>query len=620
MPAVVAQDFRAIVILSVSFLLSCSSVQSSSEHKPYYDAAYNDHNNPPEKMIPKVMMSEPNGVQIDIVSVRTQADYNFAMGETYSLEGQPQRAIESFKTVLIYDPDSVVVQLRLATEYVKLGMVSESIKYTESAIKLDPKKVEAYLFLGGLYSALKTYDSAIKQYEEVLKLDPNNSEAPLYLGAVYAEKKQFSKAIDFFKQAAKKDSGSILHLPWYYIGRVHLETKEYHLALKDFEKSLSIKKDFADGAVSLGGAYAKLNLPKKAIEVYQKFYKENGPNLKIAEILSQTYIEEEQFELALEQLRVLEEMGEDSLNVKVKMALIMIERKKYQEAIVKLKETLALEPSSDKIRFYLAAVYEEIKDYSSAVENYKLIPGESSYFADGVVHAAYLQKQNSDVSGAIKTVESALNKRTDNPQIYALYASLLDETSEYEKARTVLSGALVQFPENVQLHFFLGTIFDRLGKKDDLIKEMKKVISLDEKHVQAINYLAYTYAESALKLDEAEVLARRALSIEPEDGFVMDTLGWILFRQGRLKESVVLLEGAQRQQPKESIIAEHLGDVYIRYQLIEKAREMYELAAQLEKDTEKIKKIKQKISSTEVVQLPAVTKERKPASLSKDSH
>ncbi|MEN0057302.1 MAG: hypothetical protein AAGB31_00580, partial [Bdellovibrio sp.] len=82
---------------------------------------------------------------------------------------------------------------------------------------------------------------------------------------------------------------------------------------------------------------------------------------------------------------------------------------------------------------------------------------------------------------------------------------------------------------------------DRLGNKDVVIKEMQRVLEIDPNHVQGMNYLAFTWAEMNKNLGEAEKLARRALELEPQDGYVLDTLGWILYKQKRFNESIKFL-------------------------------------------------------------------------------
>lgn len=599
------------IIIASQVLLGCSSIPEKSQS--YSEAAYFDKNTPPAKFVPRAPASSEGVETIDPLYMRTQADYHFSLAEAYSLDGNVQKAIEAYKTVLLYDPDSATVMLRLASEFLKLGLTSQATQFTESALRIDPKNVEGYILLGGLYSANKLYDPAIRQYETVMKIDPNNQEAPMYLGAVYAEKKQYDKAIQHFKKLDDNEEYSNPHLPSYYIGRIYAEQKKWKEAEKYFKKSIAKRTEFTDAVLSLGSVYGKMNQPEKAIEIYRKYQKENGPSLRIAEILAQVYIEEENYEEALLQLKVLEENSEDVLSVKLKISLILIEQKKYPEAIKKLKETLDIEPESDKIRFYLAAVYEEINDYPNAIKEFRKIPAESGFFEDSVVHAGYLLRNSDKLDDAISVVETGLSKKKDSPQIYALYASLLDEKGDYQKAMTSLAEANQLFPENAQILFYLGTVYDKLQKPEEVEKTMKKVLELDKDHVNALNYLAYSWADKSTNLVQAEAMARRALALSQEDGFIMDTLGWVLFKQGRVKEAIPYLQAAANAQPNEAIILEHLGDAYHHQQMYMAAREMYmKVLGLLDSKDNKQKEIQDKISSIEIQNVDGV--KRQPAS------
>lgn len=163
----------------------------------------------------------------------------------------------------------------------------------------------------------------------------------------------------------------------------------------------------------------------------------------------------------------------------------------------------------------------------------------------------------------------------------------------------MLKGAIEKFPTNTQLIFFLGTMHDRIGQSNESISLMQRVIDLDKEHVQALNYLAYTYAELGSNLEEAEALSRRALALQPDDGYILDTLGWILFKRGDNEGAIKYLEAAFRIKPSEAIIAEHLGDAYLRHQMWQRATAMYRKAVEFEKDIEKGKKISEKLANVE---------------------
>ncbi|QDK43842.1 hypothetical protein DOM22_01025 [Bdellovibrio sp. ZAP7] len=588
--------------LFLSLTACATSTSHDSDKAPYYEASFNDHNRAPASLTPQPISSKDGQATLDPLYLRTQADYYFAMGEAYALEGNPNKAIESFKLTLVYDQNSPAVNMRLAAEYLKLGMISESLSQAEEATKKDPKNIDAHLLLGGLYSSMKAYPKAMDQYQVVMKLSPTNTEAPLYIGALYSEQKQSDKAVKYFESLLKNPEYTTPYLVHYYIGRVRMEQPEakYQKAAEaSFKTALKLKPDFADGVLTLGAFYSKQKQEEKALSLYRAYQKEQSPSPKIADVLAQTYIEQGKYDLAYDQLEVLEANTDEPLNIKMKMALILIEQKRYDVAVEKLEQILKDAPDSDKIRFYLAAVYEETRQSEKAIREFKKIPTSSTYYGESTVHAAYLLKGVGRLDEAIELVSKGLKERADQPQVYAMYASLLDEKNDFKGAAKVLEQGLEKFPENAQLRFYFGTINDRMGNKDIVVSEMKKVLELDPNHVQGMNYLAFTWAEMNQNLEDAEKLARRATELEPQDGYVLDTLGWILYKQNKTVESIKFLEAAHKFQGTVSVIAEHLGDAYYKQSMVDKAKKMYRKAADLETDKRKVQEIRAKITAIE---------------------
>lgn len=604
--------YLEITVLTIGMLVSSCAHQGASpngqsaigEGQYYKESAYKDGNNAPKQYSPPALLTESD--KMDPFYLRTQSDYQYSLGEAYSLEGQPSKAIESFQTVLVYDPESASVRLRLAKEYLKLGQINKAIDEVKLVIdkneknndKASDKSRDARVLLAGLYTTIRSYPQAIEQYEYVLAKFPDYTEANIYLAAVYSETQRYEKAVKLFEKVLTVDDYPNKHLIHYYLGRIREEEnsdKAFKMAEISYKKASELKPDFVDATIALGALYKMQKQETKALNLYQAYQKNKGPNVKIAEILSQMYIEQQKYDEAFEQLEILETQTDDPLSIKVRMALILIEKKMFDKAISKLEEILRLAPESDKIRFYLAAVYEEIKKDELAVSHYLKIPVSSSFYGEAMVHSGYLLKNIGQLDKAISVLEKAYESKKDYPQIYAMYASLLDEDKDYKKALEVLSAGLEKFPENAQLHFYFGTIHDRTGDKEKVIANMKKVIELDPNHSQGLNYLAFTWAEMNQNMEDAEKLARRAVTLDPEDGYILDTLGWILYKRGNKKEAVKFLEAAIKFQPAVGIIAEHLGDLYRDLSFVDKAKHMYKKAVDLEVDKKKMKELEDKI-------------------------
>jgi len=586
------------LMFTLGFLTACSTLGQGGA--PLRDSNLSNMNPAPTALTPPDYSASKSPV-LDDTYLSSQADYHFTMGETLSYEGQSPRAIEEFKLVLIYDPKSVHVRMRLAAEYVRMGMITEAVEQGEIAVEMAPENVEARMLLGGLYSGLKTFEPARRQFEAILEKQPGHPEAAIYLGALLAEERRYDESIKYFESLAHNKAFADPERAYYYIGRVRSEQGQpyYAEAEKAFAKALSVKPEYPEAAVALAMLLRAQDKGAQMESLLKSYQEKFGPEREMARSLSHYYLDKEQYDKALDQLEILDGFERDNLNIKIQIALILIEQKRYEQAAVRLEDVLQQAPESDKVRRYLGAVYEEIGKSDLAIMNYKKIPVGSNYYPEAVLHVANLMKNASGVDKAVEYVENALKEQDEVPELYAFYATLLDEAKLYKKAAGMLTAACEKFPTNTQLRFFLGTMQDRLGNPKETIVQMNKVIEQDKDHVQALNYLAYTYAELGDNLDMASELAHRALELQPNDGYILDTVGWIHFKKGETDEAIRYLEAAFKAKTDEAIIAEHLGDAYLRHQMWQKAQKMYQRAASLESDKVRHGKIVEKIANIE---------------------
>jgi tetratricopeptide (TPR) repeat protein len=118
--------------------------------------------------------------------------------------------------------------------------------------------------------------------------------------------------------------------------------------------------------------------------------------------------------------------------------------------------------------------------------------------------------------------------------------------------------------ERWYLHFARGSARERAGDWAAAQADLREAIRLAPQQAAPLNYLGYAMLDRGEKLDEARTLIERAVALKPDDGYIVDSLGWAHFVAGRYKEAVATLERAVAAVPDDATISEHLGDAYWR--------------------------------------------------------
>src|SRR5690606_33043026 len=145
-------------------------------------------------------------------------------------------------------------------------------------------------------------------------------------------------------------------------------------------------------------------------------------------------------------------------------------------------------------------------------------------------------------------------------QVAVAKAQILRTAGQPRQALTVLQATLKRFPGNTGLLYDYAMAAESLKRFKDMEQALRKIIRLAPDNQHAYNALGYSLADRNIRLKEAHQLISRALELAPEDPFIMDSMGWIEFRMGRLAEAEKLLRRAYELRP-DAEIAAHLGEV-----------------------------------------------------------
>ena len=543
---------------------------------------------PPASQPSKDLESAKELTEIDPLQ---EAYANFMRANLYAHEERYEEARSLLQEALDHDPDSPFLYRKMAEVLMALKLYDEAPLYARNAIERDPGDVEGRLLLAEIYTLGGNDGAAILEYEEILKIDPEQERVALVLISLLIKQKQFQSALHHLDKLIEDDPSLVI--AYYYRGRIFLELGRYDEAEEAYGEAIRLNENMEPALFDLGSLYQMKKANEKAVEIYEKLLESQPSNALVRERLIGVYY---QMGKNAEAERHMEEIKRGSAPGdprRQSLGLIYLQQGMLDESIEELELILSGWPEDDKTRFYLATAYEEKGETDKSLEQFRMINPGSSYYTTAQIHIAYILNIQGKSDEAIEIVQRAIEGDPERVELYLLLASFHETRQDYDKAMVALEAGLLRTGEDGELHFRMGVILDKTGQKEESIAKMRKVVELEPNHADALNYIGYTFAEQGIRLDEAETLVKKALSLKPDSGYIVDSLGWIYYQKGLYAKALKTLQRAVTLTPNDPAIMDHLGDAFFKTKAYEKALQAYEKALTLESPTEE--QIKKKI-------------------------
>lgn len=224
-------------------------------------------------------------------------------------------------------------------------------------------------------------------------------------------------------------------------------------------------------------------------------------------------------------------------------------------------------PDAEDTNALLADTLFNNSDYEAALQYYRNITGDIEDFTRAQLLAARSLQKLDRTEEAISLLND-LTKETDSADVYYELADYYRLDKNYQKAIQTYTHLFNSFkgeelPERYAFAYYLrGISYERENKWDAAERDFLKALEFFPDNPDILNYLGYGWIDRGMNIDEGEKMIRKALEINPEDGYITDSLGWVLYKKGEFAEALKYMEKAVAFEPYDSIINDHLGDVY----------------------------------------------------------
>jgi tetratricopeptide (TPR) repeat protein len=243
------------------------------------------------------------------------------------------------------------------------------------------------------------------------------------------------------------------------------------------------------------------------------------------------------------------------------VALLSLQLKDYDAAEKYLKSLLDGQyRDKDAVRLYLGQIAEERKDLAQALRWYGEVGEGEQYVQAQIRYAQVLSRQGKLGEARARLQQAAAANSEQRVQLTLAEAQILREANRPKEAFDLVGRALDRLPNNPELLYDYAMLAEKIERIDILETSLRKLIEIRPENAHAYNALGYSLAERNQRLPEARQLIETALRLSPEDSFIIDSMGWVLYRMGDLKDALGYLRRAYAGRPDPEIAA-HLGEV-----------------------------------------------------------
>ena len=299
---------------------------------------------------------------------------------------------------------------------------------------------------------------------------------------------------------------------------------------------------------------------------------------------------------AVEQYTVLSRLYPEDEGITLALALLSREIGNEATAEAELGSLVNSPVHGSRARFFLARMAEQDQRYTAAIKLYQQVPpGQEFLVANN--RLAVIAKQREGLDKARQRLAEQRRRYPDaEADLYVIEAELLQRARRYDEGHALLTTALKKHPANTDLLYSRSLFSSELEKVDLLEKDLRIILAAEPDNAAALNALGYSLAILTDRLDEAQQLVEKALDIRPSDPAIMDSVGWVAYRQGKLALARQHLEAAF-EKSKDHEIAAHLGEVLWKLGLEDEARDVWQQGLEETPDSPRITETMQRLDT-----------------------
>lgn len=492
----------------------------------------------------------PSGMSADAL-------YTLLVAELAGQRGDVDLALDNYLRLMRAIPNVDIAE-RTAKVAVYAQKNEVALEAAQRWVDLAPRNLDARQTLAGELLRAGKRDAALKELDYILKSAEGEPAQRMWAVANLLSREQDrGAALGVMDKLIAQHGRTPEALLAYAMLAIRAEQMDKARVAMDQALDLAPSND--NVALAFIGVLQKQGDNKIAAEWLESALKRHPQQHNLRLVYARLLADEKQYDRAFEQFRMVEKAQPGNADARYALGLLELQRQNPARAKAYFKALSGSGEHADEARFYLGQIAEADKKSAEARQWFEQV-SDGELRLEARLRVALMLASDGKVADAQKYLQQ-IEPRSQADQIRLVRAQgeILTDAGQLQAAMDVYDQALKD-GYDPELLYSRAMLAEKMGKIDVLERDLRAILENDPENSQALNALGYTLADRTTRYDEAYALIKRALDLSPNDFYILDSMGWVLFKQGKLDESITHLKKARalRDDPE---VAVHLVEV-----------------------------------------------------------
>ncbi len=539
------------VIFITNLLVGCASQLTNGNAIAH---AQETHSSETQIQSPSTLSSKSG----DFVSAQQEYMHNILVAEIARLRGNYHLAAKYFFEIANHFRDLGFVELATRTA-LSAQEYDIATKAASLWITLAPNNLYAYQLLGKILLHQKHTEAMVAHLETMIdNFKDEPQQLATLMGVMLEQQKDQNFALDIMKKLATKRPNEPIILLTY--SRLLGHANQIEQALEVLRTLLDRVPNHVEGVPLYAYLLNQQNKQVLALQWMKEALYKYPDKQEWRLIYARMLADAEQFKESIRQFKQLLPQSEQSDDILYALGILSLQIKQPSTAKKYFKVLLKRGERANIARYYLGQIAQEEKDLQKALFWYHKVEDGSNYL-NAQARIALILVELGKLEQAIEHLRSVpLSSQEDALTLMQLEAELLVEQKRYPQALEIYERLIKLKPDNIDILYMRAMLYEKMGNINQLERDLRHILELEPKNADALNALGYTLTEHTGRHQEAYKLIKQALILSPTDYYILDSMGWVLYKMGKYAEAIVYLREAllKKNDPE---IAAHLGEV-----------------------------------------------------------